>query len=253
MLKRKSVAVGLCVCTALLSMVGCKGERPVPDSLPDRTESVIEIPDAWLKREIPQDYVGQGEHFALREEDYTSDSTAAVLPVILHCSDGAERQSYSITETPVYLLESVGDSKTANGVFSTSDNITLMSQTGLLQENSIDTVLDELIARQAATTHKDSVFMVSDTLHPSPNVLLTSTICKEGAESLETFYVLQLLDRETVQVFILSRVSEKMDLTAEEAAQMSIEELTKYCLSSGDNRDVFCGMLQSLLTQLARQ
>lgn len=254
-MKRKSIIAGLCVCAILLGTSGCGGAGQTDSQPQSDTASVVEIPSEWLKREAPEDVHGRVEPFILNQESYASTSTAAVSPILLHCSDGVARKSFSITEKPIYLSDDAENGegeKTANGVFSKSDNITLAGQVGLLQGATVDVVLDELIKRQAATLREDSIFMFSNTLNPSPNVLLTSTICKEGKESIETFYVLQILDKETVQLFSLSRVSEEMDLTLEEAEQMSIEELTKYCLSSGDNRNVFCGMLQSLLSQLEK-
>ena len=254
-LKRKSIIAGLCACVVLLGASGCGGAGQIDVQSQTDTASVVEIPSEWLKREAPKDVRGKVERFTLNQDDYASTSTAAVTPVTLRCSDGVARKSFSVSEKPIYLSDDAEDGegeKTANGVFSKSDNIALAGQVGLLQGATVDVVLDELIKRQAATLRDDSIFMFSNTLNPSPNVLLTSTICKEGKESVETFYVLQILDKETAQLFSLSRVSEEMDLTLEETEQMSIEELTKYCLSSGDNRNVFCGMLQSLLSQLAK-
>lgn len=127
-MKRKSMIAGLCVCAILLGTGGCGGagqtdSQPQPD-----TASVVEIPNEWLKWEAPEDLYGRVERFTLNQESYASTSTAAVTPILLHCSDGVVRKSFSITEKPIYLSEDAEDGegeKTANGVFSKSDNIAL--------------------------------------------------------------------------------------------------------------------------------
>ncbi len=184
------------------------------------------------------------------EEDFVSNTNAKVIPVTLHCSDGVDRSSYALNTSPIYLSEGAEGSQTANGVCSSESNLTLCGQVGLLEGNSIGTVLDELIRRQAEAAGEDSTFMVSNTLQAAPDLFLTNTLYTEDGQHIETFYVLDVLDKETVQLYTLSRTYQDSNLTEQQMQEMNIDELLKYCLSSDDNRQVYCGILQSLLQHI---
>lgn len=243
----KRFAAGICAVSILL-FGGCGGNnKPTADNA-----SIIEFEPSALVRKIPDGYAGEGSVFDLTADKYASSTSVELTPTTLHCSDGVDRQSYAISSEPVYLSEGGKGSDTANGLYSSVSNLTLVSQVGLLDGSSVEQVLDELINRQVANAGENTAYMVSNTLKSAPNLLLTDTLYTEGNSSLETFYVLDLLDKEKVQLYILSRAYEDVELTEDDINAMDTDALMKYCLSADENRDVFCGILQSLLAALAR-
>jgi len=229
-----------------LLLVGC-GQENITQSKEIDWAS-FSFPASTFQRDIPDSYKGKGEVISLLTEQYASSSTVELSPITLHCSDGMDRQSYALSDAPIYLSEEKEGSKTANGACSTSGNITLLSQIGLLNGNSLEEILDGLVERQASTASPDSTFFVSNTVQTQPQMFLTQTIYTEGDSCLETFYVFELLDEQTVQLYILSRLYESSDLTEDEMAEMDQDALVRWCFSSDENRDVYCGILQALLS-----
>ncbi len=248
-MKFKRIVARICA-VVMLSLCACGQKEGIPKLANEIDWSLEEFEMSTFQRKIPYDYTGKGEIFDLQEDDYSSNSNPTLTPITLHCSDGIDRQSYALNEEPAYLSDGTEGSETANGACSSVSNLTLLSQVGLLEGNSIETILDELISRQVSDASSESIYMVSNTLRPSPNVFLTNTVFTEDNNCLETFYVLELLDKETVQLYILSRAYEDMDLTSEELETMDTDELMRYCLSSDENRAIYCGALQYLLAQL---
>ncbi len=245
----KRIAAGVCAVTMLI-LGGCVQELPGQKQKYEKEQDIIEVSETTLARKIPSSFKGSGEIFNLKESDCFSASAVTLYPVTLHCSDGVDRQSYSLTTEPVYLSESKSGNDIANGVCSSSSNLTLFSQVGLMEGNTMEDVLDGVIERQAYSGSESSALMVSNTLRPSSNVFLTDVIYTEGEGCLETFYVLDMLDKETVQMYILSRTYEDMEFSEAEIDDLGIDGLMRYCMSSDENRDVFCGVLQALLAEL---
>ncbi len=95
------------------------------------TTEVLDISNDELIRSVPEDYKGQGGVFQLGNDTLDTDVSISLYSVKLKCSDGQERQSWSLQKNVAYLSNEENKEHT-DGVVSTTDNITMMSM--LLQE-----------------------------------------------------------------------------------------------------------------------
>ncbi len=86
----------------------------------------------------------------------------------------------------------------------------------LLQEKiaTVGEIMDA-VSSQEINKAEGGTFLVSDTVECKPNIFLTDYITSNESTQAETFYILTLLDEDTVQIYSISR-------TYDESSVMSI-------------------------------
>lgn len=227
---------------------GNKDEETTAEKLPTvPTTEVLDISNDELIRSVPKDYKGQGGVFQLGNDTLDTDVSISLYSVKLKCSDGQERQSWSLQKNVAYLSNEENKEHT-DGVVSTTDNITMMSYVAARENATVGEIMDA-VSSQEINKAEGGTFLVSDTVECKPNIFLTDYITSNESTQAETFYILTLLDEDTVQIYSISRTydesSSDVDPTTAESS-----DLLKYFLASDDNRNVFCGIIQALLQKL---
>jgi len=206
--------------------------------------------EAELKQTMSIDFKGKNKVFDLTKKDYDSDVSAEVIPIPLTDSDGVDHTSYALHIFPTYLSKETEGSKTVRGVYSSIGNLTLHNQIISLEGQSIRKILDEQIHQQTKNTGENSVLMISNTLQLSLNLFLTNTLYAEDSRCISTFYLIDVLDEEKIQLYTLTRTYENWNPANQKAIEMDFDKL-KHCLFSDDKKIFDCAILDSLIGKLA--
>lgn len=258
--KTKKFAFFVCVgATLLLSACSLSGpeekdQAAVNEPLEDRN-AVIEVTENELVRTLPESMEGRGAVFQLQSDDISTETYIDLSKVALECSDGVDRTAWAISDD-VGFLSNDEKKKTTDGVVSTADNLTLIGWVAARDNETVGTIMDNLSEKQAEKAEKDDSLMISDTVEIRPNVYLTDYVLTQKDMEVETFCILNILDSETVQIYLLSRTAEPNDEDAD--AEMSESsgsvdsgsDFLQSFISSDENRDIFCGVLQALLQKV---
>ena len=224
------------------------------ETLEDRP-AVLEVTEDEFVRTLPESLEGRGAIFQLQNEDIATETYIDLSQALLHCSDGVDRTAWAISENAGFISNDAENQETTDGIVSTSDNLSLMGWVAARNGETIGTIMDSVSEQQAKEIDGDGSLMISDTVQVRPNVYLTDYISTGTDIKVETFCILNVLDDETVQMYLLSRTSDPQSNQAsrsEENINSDDEEnsFLKSFISSDDNRDVFCGVLQSLLQKM---
>lgn len=244
--------IGGVLCFSLLAAMSACGNKQEeqPSSAEEEQTPVVEIldvPEEELMRTVPEDYTGDGGVFQMASDTLDTDTTVMLYSAKLKCSDGVERESWSLEKNAVYLSNDEGKEHT-DGIVSSSDNITLMSYVAARENASVGEIMDAITEQEAQKAEKGS-FMVSDTVECKTNVFLTDYLISNEDNQSETFYILNVLDDNTVQVYAVTRTYDESAKDVD-AATADTSDLVKYFLASSDSRDVFCGVVQALLKKM---
>lgn len=255
--KTKKIAISVCMgATILLSACSLSSPKEntqtVNEPLEDRN-AVIEVTENELVRTLPESMGDQGAIFQLQNEDIKTETYIELSQVALDCSDGVDRTAWALSDD-VGFISSDENKETTDGVVSTSDNLTLIGWVAARDGETVGSIMDNISQEQADKAEEADSLMISDTVEIRPNVYLTDYILTQENMEVETFCVLNIIDSETVQIYLLSRtaepeVEEAEEVEADDSAN-SGADFFKSFISSDENRDIFCGVLQALLQKL---
>lgn len=244
--------IGGVLCFSLIAAMSVCGNKQDEQTSPIEEEQtpiaeILNVPEEELIRSVPEDYNGDGGVFQMASDTLNTDTTVMLYSAKLKCSDGVERESWSLEKNAVYLSNEENKGHT-DGIISSSDNITLMSYVATREGATVGEIMDAITEQEAKKAENGS-FMVSDTVECKTNVFLTDYLVSDESNQSETFYILNILDDNTVQIYTVTRTYDESAKDID-AATADTSDLVKYFLASSDSRDVFCGVIQAILKKM---
>lgn len=243
--------IGGVLCFSLLAAMSACGNKQDEQASSTKEETpvveILDVPEEELMRSVPEDYTGDGGVFQMASDTLDTDTTVMLYSAKLKCSDGVERVSWSLEKNAVYLSNEESKEHT-DGIVSSSDNITLMSYVATREGATVGEIMDAITEQEAKKAENGS-FMVSDTVECKTNVFLTDYLISDESNQSETFYILNILDDNTVQIYTVTRTYDE-SVKDIDAATADTSDLVKYFLASSDSRDVFCGVIQAILKKM---
>ncbi|WP_281692843.1 hypothetical protein [Agathobaculum desmolans] len=239
--KLRMVTAG--VLGAMLLLSGCE-----PASVKQDETLVIPYDEEELALKVPDNFEGEGATFTLAPPNMEQKSKVALQSVTLHCSDDVDRTSYAVSNNMTLLGGKKQDDKTADGVISVAENLTLYGQVGLTQGSGVGAIMTGVVAEQAVDYGKGDTLLISNIVPLDENTFLMEVITGHENRFVDSFCVLDYHSADIVQMYLLTRTYEKVE--AEDINPDNISDLLRYCRSSDEIREIFIDVLRALIERL---